>query len=115
MCCAVVLLMGVAPRIPGGKMVLTKLKTVTFSLSRSTTTSVTCDLSAYNVANKKTSDFVALISTIGVSAAYTESRNLTSLKISDFTGSVLTLLATHDAYDYHGVNITLAVDIYVLK
>lgn len=107
--------MGVAPRIPGGKMALTKLKTVTFSLSRSTTTSVTCDLSAYNVANKKTSDFVALISAIGVSAAYTESRSLTSLKISDFTGSVLTLLATHDAYDYHGVSITLAVDIYVLK
>lgn len=107
--------MGVAPRIPGGKRTLTKLTTVSFDLSRSTTTSATCDLSAYGVANKKASDFVALISAIGVHASYAENRSLTSLKISDFTGSVLTLLAMHDAYDYHGVGITLAVDIYVLK
>ena len=107
--------MGMSPRVPGGKGTLTKLTTVSLGLSRASTTSMTCDLSAYGVANKKASDFVALISAIGVSAAYAENRSLTSLEISDFTDSVLTLLATHDAYDYHGVGITLTVDIYVLK
>lgn len=107
--------MGMSPRVPGGKGTLTKLTTVSFGLSNSTTTSATCDLSAYGVANKKASDFVALISGIGVSAAYTQRRSLTSLEVSGFANSILTLLATHDKYDYHGVSITLTIDIYVLK
>lgn len=95
------------------------LTTVTFtpinSSSDATSSFQTYDLSEFNVAGKKAEDFFVRISGFTSNPAERQSRSFTNLEITGFSNSILTLKGTYTQYNYHAINLSLTVEIYVYK
>lgn len=95
------------------------LTTVTFTpingSSTATSSSQSYDLSSLNVSGKTADDFFIRIK--GFTASPTDdkkqARSFKSLSISSFSNSKLTLTGFYDQYDYHAINFSITVEIYM--